>query len=521
MATETARIPELMDILTRVYRAAAVARSVRACLLTSRDRDFALNQLKRVSAEQSGIPLYHYSTSSRRQFQRETPNWRTCGGSVQDSCLLLQETRGLRGGGIVVLEDMLELMRENGGRADLRQELAYQLGEHRGDGVVLVFLEAPEAERHLPAMIADQVIRLSVPYPRRDELEGLCREEVAAALRDARQPFDVDQIRRIAPALAEGLVGLTRSAARDALRDALALDTHDFDGALLRLQERKRMQLSRELQMDVLRTEDAGEPVGLDYLVDFLRIHGAGMRRSGRDRARGVLLIGPPGTGKTMLAKCIGKIVELPVVEFRVSSLMNSLLGETERRFQQAFSVLEALSPVLCFIDEIDKIFSDEGGERTGGTMSRVSGAMLSWLSENLHPVYVIATSNSLKRMGEIGSTMTRSERFDSLFFVDVPSREARRQIFVHQLSNRLNGLEIVAADLADITDRFSGADLVSVVKHARARADAAGQSLTRELLVREIERKRARAEALYTEFQPLRAWGRLHCEAAGPTDTL
>jgi len=101
--------------------------------------------------------------------------------------------------------------------------------------------------------------------------------------------------------------------------------------------------------MNVLDTSDCEDPVGLDYLVEYLQIHKEGMRMSGKKRARGILLVGPPGTGKTMLAKAIGRLVDLPVVEFRISALMNSLLGETETRFAQAFATLEAMAPNVVF----------------------------------------------------------------------------------------------------------------------------------------------------------------------------
>jgi len=86
-----------------------------------------------------------------------------------------------------------------------------------------------------------------------------------------------------------------------------------------------------------------------------------------------------------MLARAIGNVVGLPVVQFRISALMNSLLGETERRFAQAFSALEAMSPNVVFIDEIEKAFG-ESSERDGGTMMRCTGALLSWLSDNTTP---------------------------------------------------------------------------------------------------------------------------------------
>jgi SpoVK/Ycf46/Vps4 family AAA+-type ATPase len=309
-----------------------------------------------------------------------------------------------------------------------------------------------------------------------------------------------------------------RRAARDPLRDSLALDKGNFDAAFARLQKRKSEQLSRELAMDVLNIDNVEVPVGLDYLTDFLNIHKSRMRISGPSRARGVLLVGPPGTGKTMLARAIGQVVGLPVVQFRISSLMNSLLGETERRFAQAFSALEAMSPNVVFIDEIEKAFG-ESSERDGGTMMRCTGALLSWLSDNPNPNFVVGTCNSVTRMGEIGLTMTRSERFDGSFFVDVPNARSRQKMLERWLTGTIENPAETAAQLAESTDRFSGADLRSVVKQAQSEAESRGCAVSKELLDRHIERKRLRACALYEQFRGLREWASMYCDPAGPAD--
>jgi len=205
-------------------------------------------------------------------------------------------------------------------------------------------------------------------------------------------------------------------------------------------------------------------------------------------------------------------------VEFRISSLMNSLLGETERRFAQAFATLEAMAPNVVFIDEIEKAFGDSS-ERDGGTMMRCTGSLLSWLSDNPYPNFIVATSNSLKRMGEIGLTMTRSERFDASFFVDVPNTASRRLMLERWLSGKVTDIDCISQELANYTEKFSGADLRSIVKKAISRAEYTHVELNMDILKDEAERKRMRAFALYDEFQELRRWGRMHCDPAGPTD--
>jgi hypothetical protein len=506
------------DDLARVMQASQIAHAVRACLLLTRDRDYALTVLKETVVA-CGRPLYHFTVADRRRYQAETLKWETVGAGLADTTELLRSAGELRGGGVVVFEDCVAALRDEGGDPRMRMTLAQLLSaETMNEGLVLIFVEPPEAETRLPSILADQFVRLTVPYPRAEELERIAREELALAAHRAHVLLAVEAIRSEAPRLASGMVGLTRSAARDALRDALAPDPRDIEAAFERLQRRKALQLSRELAMNLLDTSAIDTPIGLDYLVAYLRIRRDSMRLTGPERAKGVLLIGPAGTGKTLLARAIGRLVELPVVEFRISALMNSLLGETERRFAQAFATLEAMAPNVVFIDEIEKAFGDSS-ERDGGTMMRCTGALLSWLSDNPYPNFIVATSNNLKRMGEIGLTMTRSERFDACFFVDVPNLASRCAMLERWLSGLLEHPDVVAQELAECTEKFSGADLRSVVKHATTQAEYAHIPVHSDLLKAEIERKRMRAIALYDEFQELRRWGQIHCDPAGPME--
>ena len=506
------------DEFLRVIRASQSTGNSRACLLTTRDREYALSMVKKIAVE-CNFPLYHFTVAGRYRYNHAQLKWETTGNTLADAPTLLKHAQEVKGGGVILIEDCSPFLRDEGGDQRVRMTIADMLSSHNGGtGTVLVFLEPPEAGCKLPSILADQFIRLDVPYPRIEELEAIATETIALISHKKQMNLGMEQIWTEAKSLATGMVGLTRSAARDALIDAMILEPGNFNQAYDRLQERKSQQLSRELKMSILDTEQVEEPIGLDYLVEYLVVNKEKMLLTGPDRARGIILIGPPGTGKTMLARAIGHVVGLPVVEFRISSLMNSLLGETERRFSQSFGTLEAMSPNVVFIDEIEKAFGDSS-ERVGGKMMRCTGSLLSWLSDNPYPNFIVATSNSLKRMGEIGLTMTRSERFDASFFVDVPNTASRCLMLKRWLAGKVTDIDGISQELANVTEKFSGADLRSIVKKAITRAEYTQTELTMDILKDEAERKRMRAFELYDEFQDLRRWGRMHCDPAGPTE--
>ncbi len=512
---------QLQERIRCIVQSCRTAHNVRACLLATRDRDHALSLLKTALTD-GNTPLYHFSVVARRYFEAQKLSWQNLSlGDREDTVYsLLDEAQRLPQGGVVMLEDCVSFLRDEKENQRERTLLARMLSaETRSEGLLLIFIEPPEAKDCLPTILKDQFVHLDIPYPRVEELERIARQEITVISSRTGSGMNTETIQRQAGQLAPELVGLTRTAARDALWDALAREPRDNVGAYRRLAARKAEHLSQQLGMNVLDTTGVEEPVGLENLVEYLRVAQDKMRVAGPERARGILLIGPPGTGKTMLARAIGKLVELPVVEFRISAMMNSLLGYTERRFAEAFEILESMAPNIVFIDEIEKAFGDSS-ERDGGTMMRCTGALLSWLSDNPYPNFIVATSNSLRRMGEIGLTMTRSERFDTAFFVDVPGYQARRSMLTRWLSGHLPDPAAVAGEMAGLTENFSGADLRSIVKQSLALARYDGQPLTIERLRDQACRKQARAHALYEEFRELRQWGQRYCEPAALTMT-
>lgn len=148
-----------------------------------------------------------------------------------------------------------------------------------------------------------------------------------------------------------------------------------------------------------------------------------------RLRPRGVLLLSPPGCGKSQFCKTLGNEVGRPVLILDVGSLMGSLVGESEKRTRQALQIVDAMAPCVLMIDEIEKAFAGVGssGQSDSGVSARMFGSFLSWLNDHTSDVFVVATSNDVTKLPpEFG----RSERFDGIFFLDLPGREQKDQIW-------------------------------------------------------------------------------------------
>lgn len=169
---------------------------------------------------------------------------------------------------------------------------------------------------------------------------------------------------------------------------------------------------------------------GLDALKSFcLR----SMRRQGhpdpRKRPRGVVLLSPPGCGKSQFARTLGNEVGRPTITFDIGSLYGSLVGETERNVRQALRTIDAMAPCVCFIDELEKGLSGaaSSGQTDSGVSARLFGSMLTWMNDRTSDVYLVGTCNDI---GKLPPEFTRAERWDAIYFLDLPTPEQRHAIW-------------------------------------------------------------------------------------------
>ena len=239
--------------------------------------------------------------------------------------------------------------------------------------------------------------------------------------------------------------------------------TIDENSIAVLLSEKKQIIRQTEILEYSSVTEKIDNLGGLDNLKEWLKKRKTAFSiqasNYGLPTPRGLLLIGIQGTGKSLTAKAIANDWQLPLLKLDVGKLFGGIVGESESRLRQMINVAETISPCILWIDEIDKAFSNTDSRGDSGTSNRVLATFTSWLSEKTKPVFVISTANNIDLLP---LEIIRKGRFDEIFFLDLPKKEEREEIFkIHLQEFRPNSWESFDyLVLAQSSNSFSGAEI-------------------------------------------------------------
>ena len=511
--------------LDRVLAASSAHQTARGALLITHDPEAAISACREVCGTRQ-IPLHVLSMAVRRLARPGASSFDVVGGPAADPVDVLRAGSDVSGPALVVFQDMLHFMGDAGGDARTRSQLLQMLSTENRKPHVYAFCEPPDADAHVPSFARALLTRIRMPLPGGRELLGIAREELAIAGAVAKRTLGPDTVAAWARQLAAHLPGLTSTAARFAIQDALS-DDFKVESAADLLAARKAEHLHSQLAMDIL-TPTPQPPVGMENLYRWINVRRSRICVPGRDRVKGVLLLGPPGTGKTRVGAYLGSMLGVSAIWFRFGALLGMYVGQSEANAERAFAVLDALGTsggdtghergVVVLLDELEKTIGH--GDNDGGVSRRVVSRLLTWMSESTAPNMILATANDLESMGDLGEIITRRGRLNAVFFVDVPHTRARRELFDRLLKERQAPLSDDDLDLvARESSRFSGADIEGVVADAADEATAQQRGSGLADLREQIDRNRVQVQARYERFNRLREWARLHAEPAGETD--
>ncbi|XP_077057568.1 ATPase family gene 2 protein homolog A-like, partial [Siphateles boraxobius] len=232
----------------------------------------------------------------------------------------------------------------------------------------------------------------------------------------------------------------------------------------------------REVAIDVpkVRWSDIGGmeevKLALKQAVDWPLRHPEAFIRLGITPPRGVLLYGPPGCSKTMIAKALANESQLNFLSIKGPELLSKYVGESERAVREVFRKARTVAPSIIFFDEIDALAVARGSSHAGGVGDRVLAQLLTEMDgiEQLKDVTVLAATN---RPDMIDKALMRPGRLDRVIFVPLPDAETRRQIFTLQFRNMPIHPSLHLEDLVTRTERYSGAEITAVCREAALQA--------------------------------------------------
>lgn len=193
------------------------------------------------------------------------------------------------------------------------------------------------------------------------------------------------------------------------------------------------------------------------------------LARLGLTVPSGVLLCGPPGCGKTLLAKAIANEAGINFISVKGPELMNMYVGESERAVRACFQRARNSAPCVIFFDEFDSLCPKRSDTNEGGSGTRVVNQLLTEMDgvEDRKGVYILAATN---RPDIIDPAILRPGRLDTILYVGMPEEEDRMEILKANTKNRQRPVlaeDVDFAELARLTDGYTGADLAGLVRQA------------------------------------------------------
>ncbi len=214
------------------------------------------------------------------------------------------------------------------------------------------------------------------------------------------------------------------------------------------------------------------------------------------------------------MAKTISTLWKLPILRFDVGRVFGSLVGSSEQNMRRAIQIAESVSPIIFWVDEIDKAFRGSRGSSTdSGTSSRVFSTFLTWMSEKQHPVFVVATANDVT---SLPPELLRKGRFDEIFFVDLPSQQEREAIFdIHLKRRKLDPDVFDLAQLGAEASGFSGAEIEEAIVSSMFDAFYEKQPLSTERILASIGQTVPLSKIMSEDVENLRQWAGNRARAA------
>ena len=382
------------------------------------------------------------------------------------------------------------------------------------DRLITIVLLGPALD--LPIDLQREISAVDLELPGEKEIEQLI--EATHAANSSRKDLHLPQGEALNRVI-EAAKGLTTTEIENALALSI-VTTRQLTPKVIAEEKARVIKISGALE--VLKPLEGGlDMVGglagiKDWVVTRGRAFSAEAKAYGLHTPKGVLIVGIPGTGKSLSAKAAGAALGLPTLRLDIGSLFGSLVGDSEANTRSALKTVDAVAPCVLMIDELEKAFagSAAGASHDSGVSSRVLGTFLGWLQDHESPVFLFATANNVSALPP---ELLRRGRWDTMMFADLPGPADREAIFrIHLIKRKRNPGKYDPTALALASSGYSGAEIEQAITDAMflAFSDGGREFDTRDIvnaLVAAVPLSKTMAE----QITAMREWAKTRCTSA------
>ena len=385
------------------------------------------------------------------------------------------------------------------------------------------FVEYPIPDRAEMQLILDSVVATTVDGIVLKQTGGTMDPELAATVRATLLTApDGSNVREAAT---DAALGLTADAAASCYMRSLVTHKPAWIDPVIVYSEKKRA-IAGVPGLSWIEPEArgmsalGGHPELKPWVATRRSGFSAAARAYGLPSPRGMVFVGVSGCGKTHLTRCIGGEWGLPIIKLDLNATANKFVGGSEGNIRRAFKVIEAVSPCIVLVDEIEKSLGASGPQGDGGVSSDRLGSFLSWLQDHSGSVFVIATANDVRGLPP---ELLRKGRFDEVWYGDLPSADERADVLRAALGQykRPPMSDADVSAVADACDTFTGSEIAAIVPEAMfaAFADGGRPIVAADLITaaRSVVPLARTAEKKITE---LREWAKGRARSTSPGET-
>lgn len=383
-----------------------------------------------------------------------------------------------------------------------------EIALHLKNSFKTVVLISPLME--IPTELEKEITVLNYPLPTREDLNELL-EKILEDVRQFKQvKIELDESGR--ERLLQAALGLTLGEAENVFAKIIVRGERLSGGDVGEVFAEKQQIIRKSGLLEYYASEESFQHIGgLRVLKEWLEkralAFSAEARAFGLPAPKGILMLGVQSCGKSLCAKAVSNQWQLPLLRFDMGRMFGSLVGSSEENVRRAIAVAESVAPAILWVDEIDKAFagSQGSGATDGGTTARVFGTFLTWLSEKSAPVFVVATANDIS---QLPPELLRKGRLDEIFFVDLPARAERLEIFRIHLAKRRRPPETFDLEsLVNASKDFSGAEIEEAINSALYDAFYAREQLETAHVQVALAQTVPLAKTMDEQINRLRSW--------------